>query len=219
MAVVTKGYSFGATETVTSAKLATLVDSATVGSIVSADLSSNAVTDIKINDVSGAKFTTLGATPAGAGILPVANGGTGQSTLSSAAIALMPYFYPVGTVLTFGVSTNPATLLGFGIWTAIAGRVIFGIDSGQTEFDTLDETGGSKTKTLSASEIPPLPVSLLSANNNSGAGDGEGVVECQLANINSTVSGTSNQANLGVTAAAFSILPPYITKYVWQRTS
>jgi len=73
MAVVTKGYSFGATETVTSAKLATLVDSASVGSIVAADISSNAVTDVKINDVSGAKFTTLSAIPGAAGVIPLAN--------------------------------------------------------------------------------------------------------------------------------------------------
>lgn len=72
MAVVTKGYSFGATETVTSAKLATLVDSATVGSIVAADISSNAITDIKINDVSGAKFTNLSSIPGGAGVIPLA---------------------------------------------------------------------------------------------------------------------------------------------------
>ena len=149
-------------------------------------------------------------------VLPVANGGTGLTTIAG----LMNLIYPVGSVLTFGVSTNPATLLGVGTWTAIAGKVIVGIDAGQTEFDTLDETGGAKTATLSASNIPPLPVTMDSCNNNSGAGDGEAAVEGQSANVNSTISGrSSTYANFGVTAAAFSILPPYIVKYVWQRTA
>lgn len=73
MAIITKGYSFGATETVTSAKLSALVDNATVSNISSSDISSSAITDIKINDVSGAKLTTLSSTPSGAGQFPVAN--------------------------------------------------------------------------------------------------------------------------------------------------
>ena len=36
----------------------------------------------------------------------------------------------------------------------IKGRVTVGRDSGQTEFDTLGETGGAKTHTLTAAEIP-----------------------------------------------------------------
>jgi hypothetical protein len=46
------------------------------------------------------------------------------------------------------VSTNPATLLGYGTWAAIAtGRVIVGLDGGDAAFDTVEETGGSKTHT------------------------------------------------------------------------
>jgi hypothetical protein len=59
-----------------------------------------------------------------------------------AAIALL---YPVGSIYTNAtVSTNPATLLGFGTWTAFgAGRVMVGFDSGNALFDTAEETGGS----------------------------------------------------------------------------
>ena len=53
------------------------------------------------------------------------------------------------------VETDPATLLGFGTWTAFgAGRVPVGLDSGDVDFDTLEETGGAKTHTLVTSEIP-----------------------------------------------------------------
>ena len=45
--------------------------------------------------------------------------------------------------------TDPATSLGYGTWTAFgAGRVLVGVDTGDTDFDTVEETGGSKTATF-----------------------------------------------------------------------
>lgn len=61
--------------------------------------------------------------------------------------------WPIGSVFISTVSTNPAILLGFGVWQAIAaGRVLVGQDAGQPEFDTLGETGGAKTVTLTAAQ-------------------------------------------------------------------
>lgn len=63
--------------------------------------------------------------------------------------------FPVGSVFISAVSTNPATLLGYGTWSAIgAGRVLVGLDAGDPDFDTLEETGGAKTVTLAESQIP-----------------------------------------------------------------
>lgn len=59
--------------------------------------------------------------------------------------------FPVGAVFISVVSTDPATLLGYGTWLAFgAGRVLVGLDSGDTDFDTVEETGGAKTKSISA---------------------------------------------------------------------
>jgi len=73
MGTITRGYSWGATEQVTAAKLHTLVDSATISAILTADISDAQITNAKVNDVSGAKLTTLTAIPAGAGVIPAAN--------------------------------------------------------------------------------------------------------------------------------------------------
>src|SRR5688572_10208513 len=63
--------------------------------------------------------------------------------------------FPVGSVFIAVVSTNPGTLLGYGTWSAFAaGQMLVGIDAGQTEFDTVEETGGAKTHTLQISEMP-----------------------------------------------------------------
>lgn len=59
--------------------------------------------------------------------------------------------WPIGSVFIAVVSTDPATLLGFGTWAAFgAGKVMVGLDSGDTDFDTAEETGGAKTSTPSA---------------------------------------------------------------------
>lgn len=63
--------------------------------------------------------------------------------------------WPVGSVFLSVVNTSPATLLGFGTWVALAaGRMLVGFDSGDTDFDTLEETGGAKTVTLTEAQIP-----------------------------------------------------------------
>jgi hypothetical protein len=65
--------------------------------------------------------------------------------------AYEPQAFPVGSVFIAVVSTDPATLLGYGTWSAFgAGRVLVGLDSGDGDFDTAEETGGAKTKAISA---------------------------------------------------------------------
>lgn len=54
--------------------------------------------------------------------------------------------FPVGSVFIAVVSTNPGTLLGYGTWSAFgAGRVLIGLDAGDTDFDVAEEIGGAKT--------------------------------------------------------------------------
>lgn len=59
--------------------------------------------------------------------------------------------FPVGSVFVAVVATDPATLLGYGTWAAFAaGRVLIGRDPGDTDFDTALETGGAKSRAISA---------------------------------------------------------------------
>ena len=63
--------------------------------------------------------------------------------------------WPIGSVFTAVVATSPATLLGFGTWSQIAGgKVLIGQTDGDADFNVAEETGGAKTATLTTTELP-----------------------------------------------------------------
>jgi hypothetical protein len=73
--------------------------------------------------------------------------GAGGATMDE----VIDNLYPVGALYISTLSTNPGTLIGRGTWSAFgAGRVLVGRDSGDADFDTAEETGGAKTKAISA---------------------------------------------------------------------
>ncbi len=69
-------------------------------------------------------------------------GGGGGVTMAQVIDTL----YPVGSLYTSTLSTNPGTLLGRGTWAVFgAGQVMVGLDANDPDFDTAEETGGAKT--------------------------------------------------------------------------
>lgn len=152
----------------------------------------------------------LSLTAAVTGTLPVTNGGTGQATLA----AFLNLIYPIGSVyINVSDSTSPATLLGFGTWSALgAGRMIVGFDSGDTNFDSAGETGGANTVTLTTTELPAHTHSVGTVNNSSAAGTANSAVEGQSTND------SLNTGSAG-SGAAFSVLNKYVVCYVWKRTA
>lgn len=121
--------------------------------------------------------------------------------------------YPIGSIYTNAtVSTNPGTLLGFGTWSAFAsGRVLVGVDTGQTEFDTLGETGGAKTHTLTLAESPAHTHTIVT----NGAPPTATAGKVSIGNA-SAIDGTVTDSKGG--GGAHNNLQPYITVYMWKRT-
>ena len=69
------------------------------------------------------------------------DGGTWQAPSAGQA-------FPIGSVFLSVVATNPNTLLGYGTWAAFgAGRMLVGLDAADSDFDTEEETGGTKDAT------------------------------------------------------------------------
>jgi hypothetical protein len=79
-----------------------------------------------------------------------------SATAKKAAIGLfLDKIYPVGSIYINTIATSPAVLFNFGTWVAFGvGRVMVGLDSGDAQFDTLEETGGALTHTLTRPEMP-----------------------------------------------------------------
>ena len=117
-------------------------------------------------------------------------------------------------------------MLGFGTWTAFgAGKVLVGLDSADTLFDTLEETGGSKdavtvshTHTATSTDSGHTH-SFASALDFRGAGvgnlgtyGGAGTTASSTANITTTV------ASAGESGTNKNI-QPYIVVNMWKRTA
>ena len=119
--------------------------------------------------------------------------------------------YPVGSIyFNAAVATNPATLLGFGTWEAYAaGRVMVG-KAGSGTFDTLSETMGAETHTLSTSEMPAHTHTYgkSTTTENMSIHDITGLRGAATANTGSTGGG-----------AAHNNIQPSIVVYMWKRTA
>jgi hypothetical protein len=125
----------------------------------------------------------------------------------------MEFLWPVGSVFLSVVSTNPATLLGFGTWVQISkGQFLIGQDPSDPSFASAENSGGSKTHTHDV-DIPNTtssgPNDTESVDNNA---DG------------STVNVASDSHNHDVNPAAVtsttnSNLPPFFVIYIWKRTA
>jgi len=128
--------------------------------------------------------------------------------------------YPVGSIYTSISSTNPATLLGVGTWVAFgAGRTLVGFDSTQTEFDTVEEVGGSKTHTLTESELPSHTHNTLSSYQTQVEVIGSSTVTITEADRSGDGADVDIATSSTGSGAAHNNLQPYITVYFWKRTA
>lgn len=129
--------------------------------------------------------------------------------------------YPVGSMyVNFTDNTNPATLLGFGTWTAVAGRMVVGYDATQTEFNASEKTGGHKaiaahTHTIGGLFMPAGTGSLILNDRN---GDAILASDNAVNGVNGEHwGGTKNTGSSG--AGDSGNLPPYTVGYMWKRVS
>lgn len=73
------------------------------------------------------------------------------AAVNAAKINVLQTVFPVGSIYTsYNISTNPATLLGFGTWAAIQGRMLIGASSAYPAAST----GGAATHAITVAELP-----------------------------------------------------------------
>ena len=147
---------------------------------------------------------------------------------------VLDMIYPIGSIYTSISNRNPSTFIG-GTWVAFAdGRTLVGIDTKQTEFNSVQKTGGQKT-TMHAYPGPPINSGnsqnagwkyIDSVNNKitnlfrSFGGSTDPMRVPVVENVGGTIgdnSGIATEANYFRYEATN--LQPYITVYMWRRTA
>lgn len=201
--------------------------------------------DTEFNNIATAIATKADLTSptfTGSPVLPTGTTGVTQSAgNNSTALATTAFvqaalnaLYPVGSIyMNSSVTTNPATLLGFGTWTAFgAGRVPVGYNSSDSLFDTLEETGGSADAiTVSHTHTATFTGTALANHShtmgggfNGGGGLGGGDLNSSSGNTSTssvsagTPSGSVSVASTG-SSGTNANYQPYITVAMWKRTA
>lgn len=120
--------------------------------------------------------------------------------------------YPVGSIFmsaTFSDATQVQNALG-GTWEAWgAGRVPVGVDTTQTEFNTVGKTGGEKTHTLTIDEMP--------RHQHQAGYTGSGTAQKTYGWYGTTGSAMAYENIATGGSQAHNNLQPYITCYMYKR--
>jgi len=130
-------------------------------------------------------------------------------------VAVLKACYPVGSIYSNKtVSTNPATLLGFGTWTAIEGVVVVGYKSGDANFGTPGASVGVVEVTLSAAQSG-VPAHTHGMGGGFGRYDGDsgGGLSNKVAVTNTTANSTA------AASSPHTNIQPSVVCYVWERTA
>ena len=187
-----------------------------------ANLNGDATEDFAINNGTVAGTLAITGVPTG----PTQSAGNNTTRLATTAFvttavaaldaaAINAIVYPVGSIyFNATVGTNPNTLLGFGTWAIYgAGKVMVGLDAGDTDFDAVTDTGGSKTHTLTTAE---MPAHTHTTSGNDANDPGAGIHDIDQKSGSATETHTSNSTGGG---GAHNNLQPYVVVHMWKRTA
>ncbi len=172
-------------------------------------------------DVNGSATESFSATTATAGTNTTQ---VATTAFVTTAIAAIPSSFPIGSIFTtvtaYANSAAVVAAIGGTTWVSFAaGKMIMGVDTGDTDFDTVEETGGAKTHTLTTAEMPTHNHTNGNYNklveNTSGQYTSQGT-DNSAGELNILVGGLLQSAGSG---NAHSIMNPYITVYMWKRTA
>lgn len=121
--------------------------------------------------------------------------------------------YKVGDIFLSFNSTDPATVKGYGTWVLRGqGKTLVGVDTSDSDFNTVKKTGGAKTHTLTVAQMPSHSHGIYTpvyANGNHDTFNSYAYIGSSYYNKTEEVGGGQAHNNL----------QPYLTCYIWERTA
>lgn len=125
------------------------------------------------------------------------------------------HIYPIGSIYMSFNSTDPYLLFG-GTWERIAkGQTLVGVDDADTDFSTVEKSGGEKTHILTTDEMPEHNHRPKGWAYQFVVGSGSEVCLRQSDETDNWASTTTSTGG----GLAHNNMPPYITCFIWKRIS
>ena len=157
---------------------------------------------------------------------------------------ILNMIYPVGSIYMSVNNVSPQSFLG-GTWAVFAqGQTLVGVNPSDSDFSSSNSSGGAKTVTLSISQIPRHGhrIGIWNSNNSNytaavvsedgtytaAAGAGARNTACSWQSASFKTAGASffdgsgdiaGNAHFVGGGGSHNNMPPYITVYMWRRTS
>jgi len=181
-------------------------------------------------DINSPTFTGTPTLPSGTIATTVADNTDSSTKIATTAFVqsvktlVLQAVFPVGSIYTsYSVSTDPATVLGFGTWSAIEGKVLAAYQSGDTDFGTAGGTGGSKDAVVVEHNhgiTDPGHNHTVTTSNTSTIASGNAIPLNYLYTTRTTSTSTTGITinNEGVSGTGKN-LQPYVTVHMWRRTA
>ncbi len=152
---------------------------------------------------------------------------TKRDTIAAIILLAQMANHPIGSwYFNRTDSTNPATSLGFGTWTAVADKFPVGHGS------TYTATGGAADAIIAEVNLPSHRHLMYNSSNVSGgtvvgasdkvAVSRSGVADSSYVMVQSSGGGDANVGLSGAgagSATPISTVPPYQAVYIWERTA
>lgn len=167
------------------------------------------------------------------------DGAVRVGSLTVGGKSLLDLVYPVGAVYMSLTSTSPATLFG-GTWTAIEGKFLLSADANHAAATT----GGAESHSLTTAQLPAHSHRVLGYTDAENVGHDHGVPNIKTGqsgeygayaetwgygsgsrDLNTYYVDITHNHRVDIASqttgsgGAFSLMPPYLSVYMWRRTA
>lgn len=134
-----------------------------------------------------------------------------DTVLNQMQIGLMELVFPIGSTYVTQTDTNPNTILKFGTWERLKGKVCLGVDEDDRELNEIGKTGGEKTHKLTIKEMPTHYHDYYYRNIGAATG-----TDSILGNSNSN-TGSVRTSSTGNGQPHNNMQPYEVVGYMWIR--